>query len=271
MIIRINIKLFIVKLFMNLSESYKNRIAKLAGINALNEANQLNFYDFKKAVKNNLAKLKMFMDSAVIDSNGKVIIDFHASDATKNVRTNQFYCILNSLYNNFHVNSEIFNLMKNKDIFRTLQLVDNGQKPHLFEKPTFEYISPEGLGSLEAVLKDFFEKAEILTLHPSFIDKIPLYMKEKFMEEQKRLLKPLIKDKFESIDTILMLSDNNKYFVDVKYKDIKLDEVKLMIVGKISIEFMQDGKPTEFSFTNLQELKGIFDTVFDLIKVEPLF
>ncbi len=44
-----------------------------------------------------------------------------------------------------------------------------------------------------------------------------------------------------------------------------------MIVGELVVEFMQDKKPATFSFSNLEELKEIMNTVFNMIKVEKFF
>lgn len=249
-------------------KNFRRKVKTLLIQEMLAEAAGLNFYDFKKTLKKSSAKLGIFVDNVVITGDATVTIDFHASDSASHIKTLQYYKILNRIYREDGYEYESYNLIKNKGKSNGLQLIDNNTDDDLFKKPNFQYTSSPELKSLDLILEDFYNKIKQLGF--SFnMSRVEQFMKELFIKEQKRLLARVTVETYESIDTTLTLAHEN-YYVDVKYK-LKLDPVKLMIVGQIEMEFMQNGKPSTFNFTTLQELQNIIGTAFDLIKVEKFF
>lgn len=254
-------------------ENIRKYINKTIKKNVLFESENLNLYNFKIKLKALLAQHNLFLDNVEIRPDAQVVFDFHGGNSSK-IKTNQYYSIINRLSKENYGHEPAFKLfIKDHSIFKKLVLIDNGSSSHLMEKPQLRYYST--LPTLEEVFNQFNKDLPSLFYHQPAEEHMTYAMQTIFLNEQKRLLKELTHDVYESTKTTFTLINKQSPsgdYVDLTY-DLKLDPVKLMIVGKAEVRFngSSTDKPYVYTFTNLKELQDIMATVFDLLKVENRF
>lgn len=233
---------------------------------------ETNLYDFKKEIKKFLAPFKLFIDNIEINENVEVVIDFHSSDSK--IQNNQFYSLLYHYIKRevgWEHEPDFIDLLVDKNKFKENLLLINGGKGTDFflQKPKFRYISKSS--TLSDVLVDFKSKVSSLIdeSNPSYttLSQLEGFIIKEFIRMQKKLLKPLIYDTYESIDTTLTLINPSMKgnYIDVTFK-LSIDKNNF-VIGNVVLDF--ENNKYDYQFKTLSELKNIMIQALEFLEFNP--